>query len=514
MTDRPAAPPAPPAPGPPAPPWALLLGLGLLTAALALGLALGPLGGVPHVSDEIAYTLQARLFAAGQRMAAAAPHPALQSYPFWQTTGATFAVFPPGWPALLGLGERFGLGVLVNPLLAAGLPAVAWGLAQGRLRPRGARLAAVLMALSPGVLLLASSRMAHTSVLLALGLGALAAARPGARGWTGLAVAYVVLARPFDAVLVGLPLLIWAAWRATGPQRAALVLLPGLAAALVFADNHATTGAALTFPVGPWYDAWVADLGRPPGCNRLGFGETVGCAPVGGSWGHSPAKALAALRDTATRLDSLLIGVPGGLLLAAAGAWRLGRRGLWLWLPLLLVPLGHMLYWSPGLALGARFWHPLHLALPLLIAHALDRIPGRLVAPGLAALCLVGTSRLLPELADSWWCVDDALKNRLAAEGIDHGVLFVRSEGRPQRRAWPRLGVAEGLECAPMLEAGDAFLLHDPTGAGLTVRHAPSPPSQIARWRAAEAPTAPAHLAVQDLATGQWRIERLPALAP
>lgn len=483
---------------------------------LCLGIALGPLGGVPHVTDEVAYTLQARLFAAGQRAAAAAPYPALQSYPFWQVEGATHAVFPPGWPALLAAGEGLGLGWLVNPVLAAGLPAVVYALARRLLDGRGAWLAALFVALSPGVLLLASSRMAHTSVLLALGLGALAAGSRRHQAWAGLAVAYVVAARPYDAVLIGVPILLWGMRGAGWGGRAALVALPGLAAALVLADNAALTGSPFTFPVGPWFDAWVEDLGRPPGCNRLGFGETVGCAPVDGSWGHSPAKALATMRDTAMRMDRLLIGIPGGTLLATVGLWRLGRRGLWLLVPVPLVVLGHALYWSPGLALGARFWHPLYLVLAVLVGAGLGALPDRgalrwLVPVGLSAACLGGTSRLLPELADSWWCIDGSLASRVEAAGIDQGVLFVRSEGTAPVRTWPRLGVDQPLECGAMLESGEAFLLHDPTGGGLTVRHAP-PPAQIERWRRELAPERPAWLAVQDLSTGTWAVEALPPL--
>jgi hypothetical protein len=45
--------------------WLLLLGL--VGAGLALWTATGPLALMPHVTDEIAYTLQARLYAEGLR---------------------------------------------------------------------------------------------------------------------------------------------------------------------------------------------------------------------------------------------------------------------------------------------------------------------------------------------------------------------------------------------------------------------------------------------------------------
>ena len=66
--------------------------------------------------------------------------------------------------------------------------------------------------------------------------------------------------------------------------------------------------------------------------------------------------------EAALRLDRMLLGLPGGLAAAALGAVLLWRRA-----PLWIVPLivgGYALYWSPGRALGARFWHPLYLLLP------------------------------------------------------------------------------------------------------------------------------------------------------
>ena len=140
----------------------------LLAVALAAGAALGPLEGIPHVTDEIAYTLQSRLFAAGMRTGAVADNASMVLFPFWQTTGPGHAVFPPGWPALLALGELLGAALWVNPLLCGLLPLLTWGLAREIGSPAQARLAAMVMALSPGVWMLGASRMAHTSTLVAL----------------------------------------------------------------------------------------------------------------------------------------------------------------------------------------------------------------------------------------------------------------------------------------------------------------------------------------------------------
>ena len=65
-----------------------------------------------------------------------------------------------------------------------------------------------------------------------------------------------------------------------------------------------------------WYDAWQ---GRP-GCNGLGFGDDIGCAPTLGSFGHTPAKAISLGAEAWQRFDRLLLGVSGGSVLAAVGA--------------------------------------------------------------------------------------------------------------------------------------------------------------------------------------------------
>ena len=151
---------------------------------LAAFVAQVPLAGVPHVTDEVAYTLQARLFAAGQRVGPAADNASMWLMPFWNNEGPMFSPFPPGWPALLALGEWAQLGAWVNPLVACFLPWVAYRVAMAISDRQGRkRLAAVAMALSPGVLILAGSRMSHTSVLLGLGVLAVTVLSPSPRRW-------------------------------------------------------------------------------------------------------------------------------------------------------------------------------------------------------------------------------------------------------------------------------------------------------------------------------------------
>jgi len=483
--------------------------LSLLATALALAVCLGALEGMPHVSDEVSYTLQARLFAAGMRVGPAGDNPSMLSYLFWQTSPASFSPFPPGWPALLAMGERLGVPWLVNPLLVAALPPLTWLLAREWCRDEALPLlAAFVAALSPGVWVLAASRMAHSSVLVALLAAAVVVLRrrdpPWAWAGAGLAVGYVVLARHYDAFLLGGPLLAWSLLRAPrGRERALLLLFPALASAVVLWDNWQLTGHALRFPINAWYDGWVADAGRQ-GCNALGFGADRGCHPTFGDWGHTPWKALRLVGEAALRLDRFLLGLPGGLVLAGLGAWRLRRPEPLLLL--VLVVLGHALYWSPARDYGARLWHPLYIVLPLCVAAGARWLLKRWALPALMLVAALGSVPLAGALSDRFWCLDGGLARSLDRAGIRHGVVFMRGLGA-RRASWPALGV-DSFVCDPMLEAGDGFWLQDPVrpAGGLQLRHALSSDEEVRRYMARYHPGEPAWLAVHDIAADTRRI--------
>ncbi len=351
--------------------------------------------------------------------------------------------------------------------------------------------------------------MAQTSTAVAL----LAAAtvvlyRPkwAALWWgMGAAVGYAVLARPFDAAVLGGPLLVAGLLR--GGPVLPLVLLPGIAAGLTLLDNHLLTGHALTFPVNPWYDAWVADDPRiAAGCNRLGFGPDIGCVPTFGEVGHTPAKAARIALDSLRRLDRLLLGAPGGLVAVALGLWALPRRqGLLLLAPLLVCMLAYAPYWSLGMAYGPRLWHPAVVPLLVLAAAGLHRLLGRW-APLVLLLPVASVGWIYPQLSD-YWCVDTALSERLSAAGIEAGVLFVQTRGAAHR-SWPALGV-DDFVCAELLESGDALHMLDPTTTrgGLQVRHAPAALEDTVPYLQRYHPGAAGWVAWQDVSTGAgWRL--------
>lgn len=483
-----------------------------VAVAMALVVALGALQGMAHVSDEVAYTLQARLFAAGMRAGPPADVPSMLDYPFWVTTPASYSPFPPGWPALLAVGEVVGLPWLVNVLLAGLVPPLVWGIARVWMSPREAVLAAAAAGLSPQLALLAGSRMSHVSVLVALGVLLLVVLRRRdplwAWGCAGLAAAYVVLARPFDAALLAGPMLVAGLLRAPGrAARAAVVVLPGLGSLVLLADNAALTGDPLSFPMSAWLESWVPG-GPRPGCNALGFGPDIGCTDVFGVRGHTPAKAWKIGSAALVRLDALLLGLPGAGGLAVLGWVRLRRA-----LPFVatgLVVGGYALYWSPGLAYGARFYAPLLLLLPLGLAALLARLPRAWPFLVLVAVSVIGGSRLLPTLADDYWCVGPGARRSLAAAGVREGLVLLDARGT-RTASWPVLGVP-ALTCDPMLSAGSLFQDLDPTRTtqGLQPRYMLSDPAQVPLYRQRHQPGVPATVLRHDVSTGVWSTHPLP----
>ena len=463
-------------------PELVLIALSLCSVLISCGLCWWSLDGIPHVQDEVAYTLQSRVFAAGARWAA--PDPAMTAA-FWLSQPVSVGGFPPGWPLLLAVGERLGCPWLVNPLLAGTLAPLSFSLARAlQLPERAALLSAAVIALSPGVLILEASRMSHTSVLVALLVAAVVVARrpESSLPWwgAGAALAYVVLARQFDAALLGVPLI------ALGPLRGGwrIMLLPALAALGLLVDNATITGDATVWPV----DAWFASVGFP-GCNRLGFGEGAGCYGQ-----HTSAAALSGIWSNFKAFDRLLLGVPGGTLVLLVGLLA-ARRRAWLLVPLLVVGIGYSFYWSVGTAYGARFWHPGYLTVPLLVGIGLDRMLGATSWLALPMMSLWTVFRLGG--LEQNWCVDGQVEEQL---GDFRGVVVALGTGVRQSAMHPLVGPSRYLLCTPEMEAGDLARLAAPMGRGpLAVRTTRVSRPELDRWLEEEHPDSPVLLAVHDI---------------
>ena len=465
--------------------WIHLLGLIALLGCLWVHYVL--LQGVPHVVDESSYLLQARVFAAGSRTAGAWPLPEFFHLAYWNSAPISYSAFPFGWPLLLSLGEVLGVPGLINPLCAASLPYLMYALAKPLRGEREARIAAMVIALSPGVWVLGGTMMSHTSCLAAaMGLWvALRHDRPKLL-WALLCWAYWLWARPFEGVLFGLPLTLWAL-RLHWPSLFRVAGLYALAMGVLLWDNYALTGQPLTFPVNVWFEAKAALGTVPEGCNALGFGENIGCIPTLGTMGHSFEKALQIARDSLYRLDYLLLAFSGSFVVALVGLWR-WKKGWPYALALVWPVVAYMLYWSPGSLYGARFYHNLYLFLPLLLAAGLAILPKYWPYIAVPTVIVLGGFQIAGDLGNGYRCVDGELVSAIRAHELE-GTVFIDVRHKYMAE-WPSFWF-EAQECTVVQMATgiaaenrlDLQIRQLPSDAS-KLNQAPKPHYVLRKWNA------------------------------
>jgi 4-amino-4-deoxy-L-arabinose transferase-like glycosyltransferase len=254
---------------------AFALALIALFGAIYAIVAYAALDRFPYSGDEYSLALQSELFAKGLFKAAAPPHAAWLGVDHVVIDAFVRSKYPPGAPALVAIGVRFGYGWLVGPIEAAVVLALVWHTVRRLLGARPALVALVALGLAPLFVIDAASFYAHMPALLFLAIAFAAVAswaRAPRTGWlvlAGAAIGAAFLVRPFDALLFGVAML------SLGSLRA--VVVPALSALPFVAANF-------------WYQAQV--FGSPwtsgykayePTFIAL-YGESTAAASV--SWRH------------------------------------------------------------------------------------------------------------------------------------------------------------------------------------------------------------------------------------
>lgn len=355
---------------------------GLLAAAL---IADGLLGRIPHVQDDVAYVFQAKTFALGRLWV---PAPALPRY-FAEDFinvyhGRWFGKYPPGWPALLAVGEFLGQGWLVNPTLAA-VDLVLIFLIGREVYGRNIGLIAGLLTLSsPFFLFLAGSYMAHTATLAYLAgfvwlllrwVRRVDGGHPAADRWlpagAGFLLGLAFITRQLDAVAFAAPFALLGlspAVRRRLPAGLTWLALGGsIPLTFMLAYDRVLTGNPLTTPYALWSPF-----------DRLGFGPTT-------LYSHTPAQGLHNTSQSIEMLLADLFGWPYYLTLALALVpFVVGRVRRWdaiFGLSTLSVMGAYVFYWGAGIMYGPRYYYVTIPWLTLLSARGLDELyllPGRL----------------------------------------------------------------------------------------------------------------------------------------
>lgn len=267
-------------------------------------------------------------------------------------------IFPPGYPAVLALGFLVGQPMLIGPMLAGVLTALAATLGKDITGSEDVgRIVAVLASLNACLRYHTADTMSHglAAVLVALAFVSAWRAAGSTKPWwwivCGLATGWLAATRPATAlavVAIGLPVI--TAWmvryRRWSPLWALCVAALPLAGLML--HQRLLTGAWFTSSQTKYY--LVAD--GPPGCFRYGFGEGIGCLVEHGAYVESVAREgyhlLTALRISGRRLylhvTDVLNYAPFAVLVA--GGVIAGRRAKSTYL-LVSVPLVLLAAYAP-----------------------------------------------------------------------------------------------------------------------------------------------------------------------
>jgi hypothetical protein len=268
------------------------VGMAILGAIIAHKLQVSVLRGLPQISDEFGYLLQARTFAHGA-LAAPLPQPSPFFYASWSfhSHGRWIVAFPPGYALLASVFALFGHVNVANPCIGAGVTALVYLVAGDLLGESTARLAACLWVACEYRALNDAAWMSHPTAALFALLAVLCAwrglGRPERAGMAysvgaGAAVTYLLATRPLNALIITVALLPLGVARLLRAPRRTLITV-GLAVAgavpllgLYAAYNHDLTGRVTTPP----QLAYFAAKEEQADCFRLGFGKTVDTCDV------------------------------------------------------------------------------------------------------------------------------------------------------------------------------------------------------------------------------------------
>lgn len=265
----------------------LALVLSLLAVFVTYLVTIRVFEGIPHIEDEFAYVWQADLVAKGHLTMSSPPDSPSFLVPFVvDYEGIRFGKYPPGWPALLGLGVRLGVRPLVNPLLAGLGVWLTYVLGKKLLGKTVGLLAAGLTVSSPFFLMNSGSLLSHDfGLVLTIGfvlswldsfgdrnLPPKKLPTVTAAGTLGV----LVLTRPWTAVAVALPfgvhglyLLVRGNWQIRRHVLSVGIIL-GIFVSFFFLWQFALTGDALLNPYLLW---WPYD--------KIGFGPGYGVTEQG-----------------------------------------------------------------------------------------------------------------------------------------------------------------------------------------------------------------------------------------
>lgn len=345
-------------------------GAAAATFGLALFFGIYSFGRRPTTADEIAQLWHARMLLDGRLAMPPDPNPEFFAIDNVIDSPRWMSQFPIGGPAFLALGMLLRAEWLLNAVFSALIVVNVWYFARRAYGEAEARAAAVVVALSPMLLLMGGTHMNHTPTawFVTLGLAALAfwLQSPGrgrllAAAVIGAAVGLATTIRPLDGAVAGCMyglVMLAACWfdRSRIKSIASAALAGVVPVSLLLWANWATTGHPLQFG---YEMLWGPN-------HSLGLHDD----PTGNP--HTPWRALLLAIKYLVQLSWIATAWPVPvLLLAAAGLAFASRPNRWdvLLLVLCVVQLVvYAFYWHDGQFAGPRFLFTVLPAFLILVA--------------------------------------------------------------------------------------------------------------------------------------------------
>lgn len=213
--------------------------------------------GVPGFLDSCVYMFQARLFANGMIFAPLPPEPEFFHVSHVIFSDKWYAMYPPGYPAVLALGVIFKISWLVNPILGGLTIVCIFLLTKELYGDNTAKLSAVLTCASSFFLFMSSEFASHTSTLFFITLAFLSFVwmvhkkRPLLSAvLCGISIGMALLCRPYTTVWICVPLAVAVIvkWKELSIRHILIGAIPILIACVAFLTyNYVTTGHPLLF---------------------------------------------------------------------------------------------------------------------------------------------------------------------------------------------------------------------------------------------------------------------------
>jgi hypothetical protein len=398
-------------------------------------------------ADEPVYVYQARMLAQGHATLPARLHAEFFSpWLFGRRGDRLFSQYQPGWPAVIAVAHVLGNEQIALVIAAASAAIATWFLAR-EIDARAAVFAVALFVLSPIFVVHSALYLSYlwTSALV---VGGVAAALAGIRTrkaavWAACGVLFGVaqLTRPYDALIVAVPTIVFVAFvllrrrERAAVRTAAVWFAAGVAPFLLMTAvyNAHITGSPTRFP-----------LQAAQRLDTFGFGARKMSAeenPID----YTPARAYHAMAKNTAAIPRWFAGGGIGFALALGGVW-LARRRLDTWLLVALVavfPAAYVFWWATTLAaagarngLGPHYYVPAFAFLAVLGGIALQRIAQHsraIVAVALVAI-VAGSVLSGAALRETFQFTHDsqrAKRDGVHAKTLDNSVVVMRPDTKP-----------------------------------------------------------------------------------